>query len=249
MIKRRLYYLRPMHAELERVTRGKRFEIRNDIAWLMALDSHAVLIIELASWCKRQIDSGGLFGQLGARLNELPRKFPKSRKRRLDDPYLVRYDTTAHGDAVDRLFPNATSDGVQPRDVDQLRENFCAMMQPVIDDRNLLRAHPFEVVDGTATALALDDIERVFDKLERMLNDIRLVADWSTTSFNSMVHADEEQVAKAFVDTVLCGDSWRTEYVMNGVDRDAYYASLHELHDAGDAGALLKTHRLGDPDE
>ncbi len=231
-IRCRWYYLTAMHAELEKASRGKPFRVMHSIAWQMAFDSNHMLVIELASWVKRQGERGGLFGLMESRLSELERKFPKQRKRRVGDSDLVRYDTEAHETAVRRLFPDSAGRIAQGRDVDALRSTLEAECQHLVDDRNCNRAHPLETPQGEAARVGLEGLGALFERLEGILNDVRLIADWTTTSFHDMNATPADSAAEDFVDAVLIGTSSRRLVVMGGLDRDAYYARLHALHDA-----------------
>lgn len=231
-IKCRWYYLTAIHDELERVTHGKPFRVMNSIAWQMAFDSHDMMIIDLDSWVTRQGEPGGLFGLLNSRLGELERKFPKGRRRQMGGADLVRYDTDAHEDAVRRLFPDSAGRIAQASDVDALRARLEAECQRLRDDRNRNRAHAYETPKGTADRLGLAEAGELFERLENILNDLRLIADWNTTSFHDMNATSSESAALDFVDSVLIGTSGRQLVVMADLDRDAFYARLHEVHGA-----------------
>lgn len=231
-IRCRWYYLTAMHTELEKASRGKPFRVMNSIAWQMAFDSNHMLVIEVASWVKRQGERGGLFGLMESRLSELERKFPKQRKRRIGDYDLVEYDTEAHEKAVRRLFPDSAGRIAQGRDVAALRSKLDAECQHLVDDRNCNRAHPFERPQGAAARVGLEGVGALFERLEGILNDVRLIADWNTTSFHDMNATSAEAAAEDLVDAVLIGTSSRQLVVMGGLDRDAYYSRLHALHDA-----------------
>lgn len=254
--KRRWYYLRAMSAELERCTRGKPIRIFNDIAWQMLGDSYSMLVVDLASWIRRQSERGGLFGLMKATLHELPRKFPKRRRREhFEHPDALRaWDEEVHEKAITDLFPASSGRLVQAADVDALAERLRVESDALIRDRNANRAHSHELPQGTAEPISLDAVGKLCERLEEALNLVRLIADWSTTSFDDMKDADAEDTAKELVDMILIGLRYRRQLVTQDpatqrdefsedgptLERDDYYARLHAIHEADTAATEKK---------
>src|SRR5438477_6122025 len=76
---RRQFVMEAFIAELDRASRKKEFRIRNDVTWLMLLDSRDMLVMQLASWAKGVYESGGLLGVIQAdHVRALPRRRPPS---------------------------------------------------------------------------------------------------------------------------------------------------------------------------
>lgn len=232
-IKRRWYYLTATHDELHRVSKGKPFRIFNSIEWQMAFDSNDMLVTSLASWVVRQHERGGVFGLLQGHLHELERKFPKAKfKRRVPDDFLSQFDTKGHEEAMRRLFPNASGRIAKQADVEALKAEIERDCRALIDDRNRNRAHPLDGSRESVVRLNLTQVGALFGRIERVLNGIRLIADWTTTSYNDMNSTPVDGPAEDFVDAVLIGPSRRRTWVMGRLGRDQYYARLHELHEA-----------------
>lgn len=253
VIERRLYMLKAFVAELEKVTRGKEFRIWNGGVWVALLDSRDQLVISLASWCKAQWSKGGLFGQIGAHhLGELGRRLPKEAKP-------VHGEIEGRDGAFGRLFPAAGKAGRHaptPDDVECLRNAFLARIEGsgLMSDRSDNRAHPFERKSGTAAMLDLPQLGALFEYVHRLLNDLRLLCDRSTRSYNDVYDCGSGSSPEDLVDLVLCGNIGRMWLVWEvkanatepGSDRRwwwqhrlAYYGRIHDAHDkrAASAGA------------
>jgi hypothetical protein len=112
---------------------------------------------------------------------------------------------------------------------------------PILNDRNQNRAHAFDPKrSGSARMLDLADFRSATDAAEQLLNDLRLVGCSSTMSHHDMNDADSASTAEEFVDSILIGHSYRKEVVMEGQERDPFYAALHARHDAlPSAGQVL----------
>src|SRR4051794_36492533 len=74
---RRMFVMEAFKTDLDRVSRNKQFRIRNDVTWLMLLDSRDMLVVQLASWAKGVYEPGGLIGSIQAdHVRDLPRRRP-----------------------------------------------------------------------------------------------------------------------------------------------------------------------------
>lgn len=235
-LRSRLYFLEAFVEELDRVTRGKPFVIWNDTVWTMVLDHRDALVVHLAGLAKSMYSKGGLFGQVRAHcLHEFgPRRHWASdakhdwERRRLD---------TDHAAAFARLFPQACGRKLRPSDIDALRDSFEAVVRQVVADRDGNRAHPFEKQrQGTAQMLAMHELAKVFDGVQDMLNDMRLVSSGSTLDYHDMSAVRCEDTAATIVDLVLMNAMVRLQMMPRGLDRSAVYDRMHELHDRLGAG-------------
>ena len=171
----------------------------------MAVDSSDMLVTHLASWARRQDTTGGLFGQLQANLSSFPVKFPKQRKMMIaDDDYLLAVSGKNHGAVVKTLFGEVSlSRGLQAEHVKSLKAEVRGWVDPVIKDRDENRAHAFEAGTSSADRLRLGQDRALFSKLRCLLNDLRLLADWSTSSYHELTKRLEEEQAEEWTDSVL----------------------------------------------
>lgn len=252
-IKRRWYYLSAFEHHLERASRGKPFSVVNSIAYQMALDSYHMLVIDLNAWILRQRERAGLFPLMRSRLGSLTRKLPTHRR---DGPngHLFRFDTEEHSKAFELLFPGLSPETPLDADVDALEKRVWAQCERVNRDRNINRAHAHQRRQGRADWVGVAELGEVFEFLEKLLSAVRLIADFSCTSYDDMNATDVVEAAQEWVDQVLIGLPYRRRLVMQDpktqaneydddgptLDRDDYYARLHAVHDARDVNAPEK---------
>jgi len=249
-VKRRHYVLVAFQEEIERVSRGKKFWIWNDVAWLAMLDMRDVLVIHLSSWTESVFQRGGLFGQIRAgHLDAFPAKRNWADERETDDDELRRIHDENHVAAYRRLFPASTGRKPQGPDVDVLRERFMRMTKRVRDDRNRNRAHPYErMKQAKADMLDFQELGALFDEVERMLNDLRLLSLHSMMEYTEVNATDSGSVAQDMVDMVLCGTSLQIEMARGERRRDQFYGRLHAAHDAAPTSDLFNDKRFLYPD-
>jgi hypothetical protein len=114
-LKSRYYLLRAFQEEVDARIGRRKIPIQNDHAWRMAFDTRDALTIHLASWAKRALSSGGLFGQLKASLGAL--YVPKAKSKAIGPQ--------SRRELFERLFPGAASRGkVLPSDIDVLTDRY-----------------------------------------------------------------------------------------------------------------------------
>jgi hypothetical protein len=230
MTVRRLYMLEAFHKELERVTKGKPFRIWGDIQWTLVLDSRDMLVIHLASWVKSVTARGGLLGVIRAHhIRELKATPPKGTRER---------SAVHHKAAFGRLFPSAKKAHAGVDDVDDLSARLRALASDLHKDRNKNRAHFFETAKnkGMAKMLDLTELRTFVSAMERMLNDIRIIAHDMTVLHSDRNASHCGDAAEELVHSILVGSSGRREVVLEGRDKQAYYADLHQRHDASQPG-------------
>lgn len=105
-------------------------------------------------------------------------------------------------------------------------------------DRRLL-----DLARGTAKMLGIEEIRAVFDGVQAMLNDMRMVSSGSTLEHRDMNSSSAAETAIVMVDLVLNGTLDRMALLSTGLERDAFFARWHELpEDLGaDAGKLFNS--------
>ncbi len=245
-VKRRHFVLTAFQEELERVSMSKKFWIWNDVAWLAVLDMRDVLVIHVSSWTEGVFQKGGLFGQIRAgHLNAFPAKRNWADDREAADGELRRIHDENHANAYRRLFPASTGARPNGPDVDALRERFIKMTQRVRDDRNRNRAHPYErMKQAKADMLDFQELGALFDEVERMLNDLRLLSIHSMMEYTEVNATDSDSVARDLVDMVLCGTSVQIEMAGGERRRDEFYEEMHAAHEAEPTPDLFNDKRF-----
>lgn len=272
LIKRRLYFLEAFEQGLQKIASDKPYLPRNDIVYALIFDSWDMLVIDIASLCKDMLGRGGFFNILKNHVNQLkPSKKAQytapepmvnyigqeptiqqklKHKLEMQEEFLALLVKNNH-DAFYRLFPN--SKGRQGRlkheDVDDLIKQFEDIAGPFIADRNKHRAHRYERREMAIGIKSLDikEISQNFERLEKILNDIRLVSELSTFAYNDMNFADSKATADDLIFLILVGslkrgDEWAgINSAMNKDDglpkkygyqfREQYYDTLHDQFD------------------
>jgi hypothetical protein len=241
-IRRRHFALQKVTRELERVSRGKPFNAWNDVVWWMLADHHQVLVTELASWARSLCQPGGLFGQLQAHhLSAFPEKRTWGKEGEAAD--LTRLFDRNYAAARQRVFP-AASAALKPEDVTALKGRFHDDFKPLIEDRHV-RAHPYERASSVnAKMLDVEGVGRLIEQAAQMLNDLTLVAHGSTHSPSEVNYVNTDANAEDLADQVLIGTSARRGILMGALEREAYYAALHRLHDAASGIECFNDHRI-----
>lgn len=233
----RQYLVEAFTSDLDRVTRQKPFRFRNQLVWLLLLDTRDVLVIHLASWVRSLGEPGGLLSRLEAdHISDFPRALPPEQSGRSDTPEWVedsirRRRESEHATSFDRLFPTS---GAHPdaAAVALLGQTIRAQFKPVKDDRNWNRAHPFENVRGTAKMLNVPELRSQISWAEQLTNDIRLVGLRGTMAYNEMNIPSAKYVAPDLVDAMLIGDPERVLRLRGTSTRDQLYERLHAEHEA-----------------
>ncbi|MGO8998590.1 MAG: hypothetical protein ACLQVI_35155 [Polyangiaceae bacterium] len=222
---RRLRHVLSVHAELNRVTRGRSFLIRHEAMWWMLLGERDMIVVDAASWAKAFYSRGGFLRKLqGPDFRALKRRwdyrtaeedFEPLWSGEEDDPAMRRYMSNVQrehnaawrDEAFARLFPGAGADGVPClRDIDALVDRLAQEFEPLLLDRHENRAHKYEKA-GTATMLSPKEVAEHLETCRRLLADFRCLSSNSTfSSFDAEPKADpEDRQAQDVVDHILCG--------------------------------------------
>jgi len=245
-IKRRLHALRPFVSELERVTRGKRFRIRNDIVWHQILDSRDKLIIDLCSLSvemrhgikpkdSKARESHGFLGKKGL-FRQIRDNYTASFSRTYarhpdDDDWEAANSIESKARLFVQLFPGCAGDSPTGSDIEDLCERFRLQAVPLRNDRNKNRAHILEGELGQARMLSMDDVAELFTYCEELLDGLSVLSSRSTLCGGNMNHADCDETAADQVDMVLLGNIGDVRRLTDGRSRDELYPRLHEIDD------------------
>lgn len=209
-LKQRYFAFRAFVDDLERVSQDEEYAIRNTVVWTALLDSRDMLVIHLADWCRAALNSGGLLGKVGASLNELPRRWPNSRRDPTHGSPFNSEIEKGHDDAFGRLFPAAKGKCAEPGDVDKLKERWTNLIKDLKADRDQNRAHYYsqrqkESGKATAKMLSLEDFKRLFDDVQRILRDLSIVVGGGSLMDNDLQYPDSKVAASDLVDLLLLG--------------------------------------------
>lgn len=186
-IKIRIGLLESLDAELTR--RGNQgADIRNELAYQLAVDSFDMLIVDLASLREglctgkpESVGSTGLFKKLKARpeifRTYLPDDFhiPKEDESHPElDLALKRHRAEKANEVFTELFEHMPP--IEPIDIDKLRQKFSDSTEPLRKDRSRVRAHRYEGDSPPDPKLRQNIVEakeqiEIFDQL---LNNILL---------------------------------------------------------------------------
>ncbi len=242
----RIHFLRAFSDELTRVTRGKRFRIRNDTTWRAVLDVRDKGVIDLCSWSvemlhgirlvdpkngkpskPRHKKKGPLYYLRTSHVGDVRRTYTPHPD---DDQYEIEMSEKAKEKYFTRLFPGVTTDSPTAGDIDALAERFRARCRPLRDDRNKNRAHVFEGDIGSAKMLSVEEQEAYFAEFIELVEMLSLLSSGSAYAGGGTPAAYEGDV-REMVDQILFGSCADAQAFFAGRDRDEAYAELHELHD------------------
>lgn len=243
-IRRRLYVMRAFVDELNRVTRGKQFQIRNDVVWNMLLDYRDKLVIALYSFSVAlrhgiRPPSGhvshefmakeGLFFYL--RNHYLGDFRPTYAPHPDDDEYEIEQSATGKAEIFRTLFPTCAGETPTCADIEALCERFRQSMVQLGRDRNKNRAHAHEGDAGQARMHSVDDLERLFRECEEMLENLSLASAGPSFGGGDLNAADTAETATDLVDVILFGNVSDIRRLVQNRTRDQLYARLHEIDD------------------
>lgn len=236
----RMTFLRKADEKLRAASRGKLSEFRNDVTWWTLQDVHDMLVIRLASFARGLNDTGGLFPLMRGRWIAVFKTSPRLET----SPEWLRREikATSRQIVVDR-FPAAAERGRIAGDhLDACIKSVTALLDPVVDDRDANRAHPYEHKNsGTSRVLGTDEIGAAIEIIQDLLKDVRFLADASSYHYpDSIFLAQPGGTAEELVDQVLLGTRIQRELLEQrlGVEgyawqrRERVYEILHERHDA-----------------
>lgn len=244
----RFRHVHSFAVELRRATKGKRFAIRNRLAWDSVISGHRVLIIDLSEWIGSFAERWlGVHLQGGA-LAELRASKRKASKFAEDSPvdadpetsttirrYLAETYFESFCQALRRLFGPVAErrrSATDP-DVRRLEKRLQSWREPLAKLRNAA-AHAYGDRTESKTRHRLVDLRKRIEKCARLLNDLRLLLDCSTYSLPNLEPSEHDAHARDLVDLIIIGT---IQYAAAEVakhpghfywqQRDAEYARLH----------------------
>lgn len=244
-VKRRIYVLRAFFDELATVARKKHFQVRNDIVWNMTLDARDKCVIDLYSLT---VEMRHGMKPLDPSLTTTPGGGKRGLFRLVMDHHrasLTRTYLRNSGDNDDEfnlgtkeraalfagLFPGCSTESPSPQDVELLCERFRLAMVPLGKDRNKNRAHVHEGDFGTVPMQSIEQLEKLFDFCETLLEDLSLASGGPSFVTTNMNRSHCPSTAADLADLVLFGNSREIARLQKGRTRDALLARLHEIDD------------------
>jgi hypothetical protein len=237
------YLMSAAERELEQVRQGRRFMIRNTGLWHALVRAWDMVIADLASWTRGVFEPGGLLGilQASAQFRER-RRNSKERRTRVEDSDLEDILDRMHTEAFRKLFPDAT-DKARHTDIAALRDLFQKQAAHLIADRHAHRAHRHErrpdKEQEDVPRQSIDEVGRLFDACETLLNDLQHVIEGTTWADHDMNDPSSKSAAEDLVDLVLLGSrELVTEAFKNAGSREALYERLRSAYDVDDSLAM-----------
>ena len=229
-VTRRQFLLEAFKADLDKVTHGEQFSIRNGALWLMFLDTRDTLVVHLASWARGVYQAGGLIDTIRTnQARDLPLKRPPGP---LDDVASLRASRDAeHADALARLFPGLSEEYPNDSQFDQLRDTFTARMKRVVDDASN-RVRPFDR-DPRAEEVKMHEIPELRDAIsyaERFLNDLNMVGCQHALDHGERNTPNAAKVMPDMVDALLLGTAEQIAQRRGTFDRIAFYDELRHRY-------------------
>ncbi len=244
-IKRRVYVLRAFSAELDKVSRKKKFDIRNDIVWNMVLDYRDKCVIDLYSLSVEMrhgvkpkdpavpppsMKKRGLFAVIrDHHLANFSRHYVPTPG---DDQFEIEMSKKWRADQFARLFPGCAGDVATADDVEDLCERFRVEMVHLGRDRNKNRAHVHEGDLGDVKMLSFPELEALFASCGKLLEDLSLVSAGAAFGGGDMNFASSPQTASDLVDLILFGYAEDVARIRGARTRDELLTRLHEIDDA-----------------
>ncbi|WP_157757460.1 hypothetical protein [Corallococcus macrosporus] len=195
----------------------------NDAVLQLLRDSFDVFVIDLASIRERLVEGSGLLNRLKkdcARLRRCePSEIPPQPimlfgDMRGADRARIEAETQQHNReriagsinaSLARLFPDEYP--VTPEGVGALIRRFMKSTEPVVRDRNHVRAHRYEYrsFDRHQYFQPLDEIQGQLDIFEQLLGDLFHVLRWGVVGFELQFEADSEGAAEDLADLMVHG--------------------------------------------
>jgi hypothetical protein len=193
----RYLHLSDVHLELERMTRGRAFEVRNQIAWTALLGEHRLLVVDCAEWLRSLLpllrDSRD--GRVTCKFNASRRRarqhaeraaksqiglegdVPASLRRSIYVAYEPAYVEGGRA-ALRRLFGEAAHERghATTGDFDVLKDSVEQKWGKLVPMRNAI-AHAFSERPSSSTLLRLDELEEIVAYVIQLLADIRFFLD------------------------------------------------------------------------
>jgi len=233
-IKKRVFYLDATLKEIQqRLGPDVTFDVRNEIVLQLLQDSKDMLVIDLASLYRGMCQAGGFFTKLRHLSGKLQAKhFSKfrapeplilnSRSLNLsperEDALKLELETDTQkmfaeqiNNALIDLFPELKLKSHKKADqqnINSLEARFKDLAEKVEIDRDAFRAHRYELlkIKAPAKQIELPELKAEFERLEKLINKIRLIATNSTMTYPNLSFANTERTAEDLVDIAIFGN-------------------------------------------
>lgn len=201
-IKNRLFFLRSFEAELTRCCPENYFEIKDDQAYSLVVDSLEMTIIDLCSLIEGMRMKNGFFDLIKKNfISEINCVIQDNLKDMEYSPLVRRRFEDLFGD--DSYFVNK-------KGVEAISLELKTLSQSLVDDRNEYRAHKYEkkkIRVSVVEVMNLDSLSTHFSRVENLLNDFfGIYHKGSCYSFgNEVVWRSSSESVKDLVDCILHG--------------------------------------------
>lgn len=195
--------LKCFEEELVKRIGSRTFIIANSVVWDAMLAKLDLFTIRFASWVRGMVEPGGFFGQVQSHHIRDLRSAWRAQPR-IDDE-IQSLHISNRRQHLEILFPAATVRGqIDPKDVDDLKNAMWNKLQPIVKDRDSLRAHPY---DGEAKAdakmLGLGEVEPLLRYAQDLMNTFRLAANNSSFGYHVTTHTDLRTATRDLIDLLL----------------------------------------------
>lgn len=242
--------LRSFATELRRTTRGKRFEIKNALAWDALFSLRRMLVIDLSgwvdsiqdAWLKRNLQGPTLSGLRASK--RLAEKLAASRTRpnvpREDARWIhehhVREILSSRRKALEWLFGKSAAKRGHATEADVFRlSKRIEKWSKNLDAWRNEHAHRYGFESASVKSLRLADVAKRFTFCVRLMNNLRLLVDDSTHAAPDLDPSENDKESRDVLDLVVLG---HTDLAIERIEkmpgpyhwqrRDAYYAELHK---------------------
>lgn len=232
-IRRRLYFLDAYQAEAQRLFEDKSFRIKNDILWMLLIDSYEMLIIHFAGLVKGMYTPGGFFDVLKSTAPALRpkswRKFESPKGRIFSDRTMtdeerkkieIELSVSFQKNQAERvkqtlveIFPELEGDKEfrpKPEQIDKLKDKFEVEMRSIVDDRDQHRAHRYDMTKSSTLKkedlVTTEILSDKFDYLQNLMNSLRFIGTDSSFGYSNMCWGDTRNTAEDFIDLLQLGN-------------------------------------------
>jgi hypothetical protein len=249
-IRRRLYFLDAYQSEAQRIFGNQPFRRKNDILWMLLIDSYEMLIIHFAGLVKGMYTPGGFFDVLKS---TVPALRPKSWRKFKSPKGQIFFDRTMTDDDKKRIeielstsfqrnqadmvkktlleiFPELLGEAEfrpKPEQIEKLENRFKEEMRSIVNDRDQHRAHRYDMTKPSEIKkedlVTLDLLSNKFDYLENLMNCLRFIGTDSSFGYSNMCWADTRNTAEDFVDLLQLGNINRVNLTVGDPSSELKY--------------------------
>lgn len=234
----RLSQVLSVHLEMQRVSRGKLFAIRNELVFQSLVAEQEMIEVDLGSWAKAFYSKGGFLRKVQSRsLRSVRRGWTHNDVEALA---AVPQNAEWREAAYSRLFPAVVADVPCPQDVDLLAARLCDEFGPLLESRHA-RAHKHERQTATANILSAEETKEHFQRCAQLLADLYCLSSNGHLTGRDFEPKGEptNQSARDAIDLILIGSIDEIHAILRATRckhpwsqvRDTFYVRCHELHE------------------